>query len=113
MYEIVEGGQTKATSVIPGDPFHTHAYNGSAAPHGSPTADDVALVVKIPDVNNASLASGQRAPEIIFYRLGRVGADPITPQRPADLKTQDLVKQVAKVDASALKYIASGGTPMP
>src|SRR5438067_2039104 len=113
VYEIIEGGQTKATSVIPGDPFHTHAYNGSPAPHASPAADDVAIAVTIPDVNRSSLANGQRTPEIIFYKLGRVGADPITPQRLAELKTQDLVKQVAKVDASALKYIANGGKPMP
>jgi hypothetical protein len=111
VYEIREQDRTVASSVIAGNPFSTHSYRGMAAPHASPVAHEVAINVTIPDISKAALASGLRAPEIIFYKLGRAGTGPITPQRLADLKSSSIAREIARVPYSALKFSANGGVP--
>jgi hypothetical protein len=82
MFEIKEGGVTKETGFLAGDPFEQRAY-GTQTSHATAPSQTANLVIAIPGATKADLA--RRNIEINVYRLRgvaeRISGDPVTFER--------------------------------
>ncbi len=108
VYEIMEGQNTVASSVIPGNPFQTHPYTGAAAPHTAPPTDG-AFNITIPGVNKMDIARGARVLDITIWRLEPgIGPDAITPSQLTKLKALGKCKQIGQVPSDRLKDAVQG-----
>ncbi|HEV3060961.1 MAG TPA: M64 family metallopeptidase [Vicinamibacterales bacterium] len=106
VYEVIDGGQTIAIGVLPGDPFEDRAYGARGAPHDTQRTSTASAVIFIPHVSRQNLLT--RAVEINFYRLDpSSGRDDVTPERLAGFRQTGLARPVAKVTADELKKAIS------